>query len=77
MQRRTFVAQRVQTDPSCVGNAYGTVADFFTGRLLFDGIATGSRGKNVAGSLVVSLLAVLVNLALRALEQRAARAVSG
>jgi hypothetical protein len=27
---RTFVAQRVQTDPTCVGNAYGAVADFFT-----------------------------------------------
>jgi hypothetical protein len=26
---RTFVAQRVQTDPTCVGNSYGAVADFF------------------------------------------------
>ena len=61
--------------------AIATVAAYINagglGRLLFDGINTGSRAKIVAGSLVVSLLAVLVNLALRTLEQRAVRAVGG
>jgi osmoprotectant transport system permease protein len=61
--------------------AIATVAAYINagglGRLLFDGINTGSRAKIVAGSLVVSLLAVLVNLVLRALEQRAVRAVGG
>lgn len=61
--------------------AIATVAAYINagglGRLLFDGIATGSRAKIVAGSLVVSLLAVLVNLVLRVIEQRAARAVYG
>ncbi|GAB4208250.1 MAG: ABC transporter permease [Roseiflexaceae bacterium] len=61
--------------------AIGTVAAYINagglGRLLFDGVATGNRGKIVAGSLVVSLLAVLVNLILRYFERRATRAVMG
>lgn len=61
--------------------AIGTVAAYINagglGRLLFDGVATGNRGKIVAGSLVVSLLAVLVNLILRYFERRATKAVIG
>ncbi len=61
--------------------AIGTVAAYINagglGRLLFDGVATGNRGKIVAGSLVVSLLAVLVNLILRFFERRATKAVAG
>ncbi|HEU4325353.1 MAG TPA: ABC transporter permease [Roseiflexaceae bacterium] len=61
--------------------AIGTVAAYINagglGRLLFDGVATGNRGKIVAGSLVVSLLAVLVNLILRYFERRATKAVTG
>jgi osmoprotectant transport system permease protein len=59
----------------------GTIAAFINGgglgRLLFDGVATGNRGKIVAGSIAIALLALGANMILRWLERRSARALLG
>jgi osmoprotectant transport system permease protein len=59
----------------------GTVAAFINGgglgRLLFDGVTTGNRGKIVAGSIAITLLALGANVILRFFERRAALAVRG
>lgn len=59
----------------------GTIAAFINGgglgRLLFDGVATGNRGKIVAGSIAIALLALGANVILRWLERRSARALLG
>jgi len=59
----------------------GTVAAFINGgglgRLLFDGVATGNRGKIVAGSIAITMLALGANVILRFFERRAALAVRG
>jgi len=59
----------------------GTVAAFINGgglgRLLFDGVTTGNRGKIVAGSIAITLLALGANVILRFFERRAAVAVQG
>lgn len=59
----------------------GTIAAFINGgglgRLLFDGVATGNRGKIVAGSIAIALLALGANMTLRWLERRSARALLG
>lgn len=59
----------------------GTIAAFINGgglgRLLFDGVATGNRGKIVAGSIAITILALGANALLRALERRSARALRG
>jgi osmoprotectant transport system permease protein len=59
----------------------GTVAAFINGgglgRLLFDGVTTGNRGKIVAGSIAITVLALGANVILRFFERRAALAVQG
>ncbi|RBY75731.1 hypothetical protein DQ238_19055 [Geodermatophilus sp. TF02-6] len=55
---RTFVAQQVQVDPTCVGNAYGAVADFFTDTDC-RGLARALYSTDVGGRpVVVSVSAV-------------------
>jgi hypothetical protein len=54
---RTFVAQRVQTDPTCVGNAYGAVADFFTATDCA-GLARALYSTEVGGRPVVVSVSV-------------------
>ncbi|WP_448620611.1 hypothetical protein [Geodermatophilus sp. URMC 65] len=72
---RTFVAQRVQTDPTCVGNAYGTVADFFT-TTDCAGLARALYSTDVGGRPVVVSVSLADMgeesgaLALRALADR-------
>ncbi|SET37496.1 hypothetical protein [Geodermatophilus poikilotrophus] len=72
---RTFVAQRVQSDPTCVGNAYGAVADFFTATDC-SGLARALYSTDVGGRpVVVSVSAADMGeqsgaLALRALADR-------
>ncbi|SDM08742.1 hypothetical protein SAMN05660642_01609 [Geodermatophilus siccatus] len=72
---RTFVAQRVQTDPTCVGNAYGTVADFFAATDCA-GLARALYSTDVGGRPVVVSVSVADMgeesgaLALRALTDR-------
>jgi len=59
----------------------GTVAAFINGgglgRLLFDGVTTGNRGKIVAGSIAITILALGANMILRFFERRVALAVYG
>jgi osmoprotectant transport system permease protein len=59
----------------------GTIAAFINGgglgRLLFDGVTTGNRGKIVAGSIAITLLALGANMILRFFERRATLAVRG
>ena len=59
----------------------GTVAAFINGgglgRLLFDGVTTGNRGKIVAGSIAITILALGANIILRFFERRVALAVYG
>ena len=59
----------------------GTIAAFINGgglgRLLFDGVTTGNRGKIVAGSIAITILALGANLILRFFERRATLAVRG
>jgi osmoprotectant transport system permease protein len=59
----------------------GTIAAFINGgglgRLLFDGVTTGNRGKIVAGSIAITLLALGANAILRFFERRVALAVRG
>ncbi|HEX9371515.1 MAG TPA: ABC transporter permease [Roseiflexaceae bacterium] len=59
----------------------GTIAAFINGgglgRLLFEGVSTGNRGKIVAGSIAITILALGANAILRAIERRSARAVLG
>ena len=72
---RTFVAQRVQSDPTCVGNAYGAVADFFTATDCA-GLARALYSTDVGGRpVVVSVSAADMGepsgaLALRALADQ-------
>jgi hypothetical protein len=72
---RTFVAQRVQTDPTCAGNAYGTVADFFA-TTDCAGLARALYSTDVGGRPVVVSVSVADMgeesgaLALRALTDR-------
>jgi hypothetical protein len=54
---RTFVAERVQTDPTCVGNAYGAVAAFFTGTDC-SGLARALYSTDVGGRPVVVSVSV-------------------
>jgi hypothetical protein len=54
---RTFVAQRVQTDPTCVGNAYGTVAEFFADTDCA-GLARALYSTDVGGRKVVVSVSV-------------------
>ncbi|MDP9429968.1 MAG: hypothetical protein M3Q47_14345, partial [Actinomycetota bacterium] len=49
---RIFVAQRVQTDPTCVGHAYGAVAGFFAGTDCA-GLARALYSTDVGGRPVV------------------------
>jgi osmoprotectant transport system permease protein len=55
----------------------GTIAALINagglGTLLFQGVTTGQRPRIVAGSLAVGALALLANLALRAVERAVAR----
>ncbi len=59
----------------------GTIAAFINGgglgRLLCEGVSTGNRGKIVAGSIAITILALGANAILRAIERRSARAVLG
>jgi osmoprotectant transport system permease protein len=59
----------------------GTVAAFIgaggLGQLLFQGVATGSRPRIVAGSIAITLLALGANLILRLLEQYSSRSLRG
>ena len=72
---RTFVAQRVQTDPTCVGNSYGTVADFFA-TTDCAGLARALYSTDVGGRPVVVAVSLADMgeesgaLALRALADR-------
>jgi osmoprotectant transport system permease protein len=54
----------------------GTIAAFINagglGDLLFTGILTGNQSQIIAGSIAISVLAIGVNMLLRALERRAA-----
>jgi hypothetical protein len=54
---RTFVAQRVQTDPTCVGNSYGAVADFFADTDCA-GLARALYSTDVGGRKVVVSVSV-------------------
>jgi hypothetical protein len=54
---RTFVAQRVQTDPTCVGNSYGAVADLFA-TTDCAGLARALYSTEVGGRPVVVSVAV-------------------
>ena len=54
---RTFVAQRVQTDPTCVGNSYGAVSDFFTATDCA-GLARALYSTEVGGRPVVVSVSV-------------------
>jgi osmoprotectant transport system permease protein len=55
----------------------GTIAALINagglGTLLFQGVTTGQRARIVAGSLAVGALALLANLALRAVEREVSR----
>src|SRR3954464_8220516 len=59
----------------------GTVAAFINGgglgRLLFDGVTTGNRGKIVARSIAIKILALGASALLRFFEPRAALSVRG
>ncbi|SHN50156.1 hypothetical protein SAMN05660350_00154 [Geodermatophilus obscurus] len=72
---RTFVLQRVQSDPTCVGNAYGTVAGFFAATDCA-GLARALYSTDVGGRpVVVSVSAADMGeqsgaLALRALTDQ-------
>ena len=59
----------------------GTIAAFINagglGELLFQGVTTSNYSKILVGSLLVSLLALIINLALRALERRAEASIRG
>src|SRR6185436_19453705 len=59
----------------------GTIAAFINGgglgNLLFDGVATSNRGKIVAGSIAITVLALGANTILRFFERRAALAIRG
>ncbi len=59
----------------------GTIAAFINagglGSLLFEGVTTANSQKILAGSLVVSALAIVINYFLRFLEQRAEYAIHG
>ncbi|SNS36268.1 hypothetical protein SAMN06893096_103382 [Geodermatophilus pulveris] len=54
---RTFVLQRVQTDPTCTGNAYGAVAEFFA-RTDCAGLARALYSTDVDGRPVVVSVSV-------------------
>ncbi|WP_448612118.1 hypothetical protein [Geodermatophilus sp. URMC 60] len=54
---RTFVVQRVQTDPTCVGNSYGSVADFFAATDCA-GLARALYSTEVGGRPVVVSVSV-------------------
>ena len=72
---RTFAVQQVQTDPTCVGNAYGAVADFFAATDCV-GLARALYSTDVGGRPVVVSVSVADMgdasgaLALRALADR-------
>ena len=59
----------------------GTIAAFINagglGSLLFEGVTTANSQKILAGSLVVSALAIVINYFLRFLEQRAEYSIHG
>ncbi|TFV58361.1 hypothetical protein E4P41_13150 [Geodermatophilus sp. DF01-2] len=55
---RTFVVQRVQVDPTCVGNSYGAVADFFTATDCA-GLARALYSTDVDGRPVVVSVSVV------------------
>jgi osmoprotectant transport system permease protein len=59
----------------------GTIAAYINagglGRLLFEGVTTDNSQKILAGSLAVSLLAIVVNYLLRYFEWRAETAIRG
>jgi osmoprotectant transport system permease protein len=61
--------------------AIATVAAFIgaggLGQLLFQGVATGSRARIVAGSIAITLLALGAHVLLRGLERLAARPLGG
>ncbi len=54
---RTFVVERVQTDPTCVGNAYGAVAAFFADTDC-SGLARALYSTDVGGRPVVVSVSV-------------------
>ena len=54
---RTFVAEQVQTDPTCLGNAYGAVADFFADTDCA-GLARALYSTDVGGRPVVVSVSV-------------------
>ena len=54
---RTFVAEQVQTDPTCLGNAYGAVADFFADSDCA-GLARALYSTDVGGRPVVVSVSV-------------------
>ncbi|MGY1681053.1 hypothetical protein [Geodermatophilus sp. SYSU D01176] len=54
---RTFVLQQVQSDPTCLGNAYGAVADFFAGTDCA-GLARALYSTDVGGRPVVVSVSV-------------------